>query len=71
MRLVYEDTGEEVQVGDRILVDGGLAKVDFFRPPHKPSSSGKVSVLHDGDDMSVEYYVGVIGAKWIEREDRA
>jgi hypothetical protein len=77
MRLVYKTTGSEVEIGDVIpLKDDALdlsARVMFFRPPHKPSSSGKVSVtvLGNENQFSAEYYVGVIGAEWIEREDRA
>ncbi len=73
MRLVYEETGEEVKIGD--VVDIGMSEmvtVDYFRPPHKPSSSGKVTVGFGKDNRGgqIEYYVGVIGAEWIEREDR-
>ena len=79
MRLVYEKTGEEVKVGDIVeLRDSTKVVVTFFREPHKPSSTGKVSVESPksittlGDDRrgSSEYFVGVIGAKWIEREDQ-
>ena len=66
MKLVYEGTTREVKVGDEVtLGDGETVTVTYFRPPHKPSSSGKVSV-----DGNREYYVSVIGAEWIEREDR-
>lgn len=37
----------------------------YFSHPHKPSSEGKVSL-----ENGMEYYVSVIGAEWIEREDR-
>jgi len=71
MRLVYEDSGTEVQVGDkRETGRGEVVEVTYFREPHKPSSSGKVSVVEEGLTGSREYYVGVIGAKWIEREDQ-
>ena len=77
MRLIYEDTGEEVKTGDNILMkDGSCWIVDFFREPHKPSSSGKVYILPAGEIDGLrmaggrEFYVSVIGAKWIEREDR-
>jgi len=71
MKLVYKDTNNEVKVGDSvILFDGTVGKVTYFRPPHKSSSSGKVSIRMDGDSFDSEYYVSVIGAEWVEREDR-
>ena len=70
MRLVYKGTNDEVQVGDEVTLKGGKsACVEYFTKPHKPESQGKV-VIRTLDDYSMEYYVGVIGAEWIEREDR-
>lgn len=71
MRLIYEATGQEVKVGD-VVKDfrGDECEVTYFRPPHKPSSQGKISIRKTGKEFSQEVYVGVIGAKWIEREDR-
>lgn len=69
MKLVYSATREPVKIGDRVTTERGLdCEVGYFRPPHKPSSSGYVTVLVDGQQQ--EYYVSVIGAEWIEREDR-
>lgn len=66
MRLIYEATGKEVKVGDIAYTkQGEPVEVEYFAPPHKPSSEGKFSVKRGG-----EFYVSVIGAKWIEREDR-
>jgi len=73
MRLIYNEYGTEVKVGDEVtLRDGVKARVTYFAKPHKPASSGKVSIESGSGDntRSAEYYVGVIGAKWIEREDR-
>lgn len=71
MRLVYKATGEEVKVGDVVTMrDGNQCEVKYFRPPHSSSSSGKVTVKEDGRSFQMEYYVSVIGAEWIEREDR-
>lgn len=71
MKLVYKSTRQEVKIGDRItLSNGDEVTVTFFREPHKSSSSGKVSVEQDAIRWTNEYYVGVIGAEWIEREDR-
>jgi hypothetical protein len=76
MRLVYSEPlkhGEivEVQVGDNVSVgsEDEPAEIWYFRPPHKPASSGKVTVKYPSGGAA-EYYVGVIGAEWIEREDR-
>lgn len=64
MQLVYKHTRTPVAVGDKVKVNGVDAVVEYFRPPHKPSSEGKVS-------LSIgEFYVGVIGAEWINRTDR-
>ena len=71
MKLVYKETGKEVKVGDIITMsDGEKCEVTYFKPPHKPSSSGKVLVKFENRNCNMEYYVGVIGAEWIEREDR-
>lgn len=73
MKLIYKGTTREVKVGDVVAdpsraADGVLGVVHYFRPPHKPSSSGKVTVQCAG--AMREYYVSVIGAEWVEREDR-
>jgi hypothetical protein len=86
MRLVYDaDPTQEVEVGDVVYLplnrddpsDTRVRRlvVRYFRPPHKPSSSGKVvleepNMDEDRNSLVHEYYVGVIGATWIEREDR-
>lgn len=74
MRLVYTATQQPVAIGDRVTVDGFELVVDYFAKPHKPDSSGKVSLRVPGNtDVcgGPEYYVSIIGAEWIEREDRA
>lgn len=65
MKLVYKKTGEPVKVGDPVEVNGVATTVSYFREPHKPSSEGKVSL-----ESGAEYYVSIIGAEWIGREDR-
>lgn len=72
MRLVYKDTQKEVKVGDICkLKDGTECMVNYYRKPQSPASSGKVTVQFGEDRFNtMEYYVGVIGAEWIEREDR-
>jgi hypothetical protein len=71
MKLVYSTSGREVKVGDKVVLrDGRKVTVDYFREPHKASSEGKVTVKAPGQTMGSEYYVSVIGAEWVEREDR-
>lgn len=70
MRLVYTDTGKEVQLGDILFdTDGEQVTIEFFRKPHKPSSSGKMSIKGD-DGHTYERYVNHYGLEWIEREDQ-
>lgn len=75
MKLVYKATGLPVALGD--LVTLGDAKewmrVASFRRPHKPSSQGHVTVEPLNPRWIAdrrEYYVSIIGAEWIDREDR-
>jgi len=74
MKLVYTKTETEVKVGDVVNIgeedEVENVEVIHFREPHKSSSSGKVSVKYVDHDWSREFYVSVIGAEWIEREDR-
>lgn len=77
MKLVYTKSqkgitvGQDVKVGDKVrLLHLGLCEVTFFRPPHKPSSEGKINLKAIGAKVESEFYVKVIGAEWIEREDR-
>ena len=65
MKLVYEKTNQEVKVGDKVKdFRGDYLVVKDFAKPHKPSSSGRVYT-----DQGI-FYVGVIGAKWINRGDQ-
>ena len=70
MKLIYKKTGKEVELGDVVnLSEGDKAEVVYLRPPHKPGSSGKVSVKYVDKDWSQEFYVSVIGAEWIDWEE--
>lgn len=72
MKLVYKETNVPVKVGDKVRVGDAsneMIEVTYFRQPHKPASDGKVSVKYKNGSTS-EFYVGVIDAHWIEREDR-
>lgn len=76
MRLIYQATKKPVALGDAIVLqrEGETARhytVGYFREPHKPASEGKVTLYLGGNPRaSQEYYVSVIGAKWVDREDR-
>ena len=75
MRLVYNFGGAEVQIGDKcVLRDNEEVEVVGIQEPHKPESTGRVHVIPAGTDaddgMPMSYFPSVIGAKWIEREDR-
>lgn len=70
MRLVYEKTGDPVMAGDLVSSqDGELFRLDFYREPHKPSSTGRVYVTPTAGGCQREFFPSVVGAKWIERED--
>ena len=43
MRLIYKDSGKEVQVGDEVKIHDDTYQVSFFRKPYYAGSSGKVS----------------------------
>ena len=70
MKLIHKSTGNAVLVGDEVELDGETLTVAYFEKPHKASASGRVTVQWE-DGAEREYYVGVIGAEWVEREDRA
>ena len=72
MRLVYTTCQKEVAIGDKVHVhNSGVMLVTGIQKPHNPASTGRVYVkpLDGGSEGS--YYPSVIGAEWIEREDRA
>lgn len=61
MKLICKATGEPAVIGQ--MYAGFILK--GFRPPHKPSSSGKCWTADNR-----EFFVGVLGLEWIDREDR-
>lgn len=72
MKLIYtegERAGHEVKVGDKFEKSGDWTVVDMPEP-HKPGSEGKVYVRQAGHTHTADYYVSVIGARWIDRTDR-
>ena len=73
MKLIYTNDNEEVSINDIVDIRGIKHRIVDLSPPHKPSSSGHVYVQRFTDTSSASvnrYYVGVIGAEWIDREDR-
>ena len=72
--LVRETSGETVKNG-ALLSDfrGETWILTGGQPPHKPSSTGRVSVRRmlqpvspDSPDTSAEFYPSVVGLKWVE-----
>jgi hypothetical protein len=70
--LVDAASGKHILVGDTLTTfRGEKVKIESMRPPHKPSSSGHVTILHLSDDPKVigamiEVYPGVINAKFVQ-----
>ena len=70
MKLIYIKDLRPVSVGDLVTdFKGRKGIVKHFVPPHKPASSGHISVELAGT-MDGYNYVGVWGMEWIDREDR-
>jgi len=58
-------TGKILKVGDKVKTfRGETFTITGMRPPHKPNSSGHVSVKRHGSKWECEYYPGVIDAKY-------
>jgi hypothetical protein len=73
MKLINSETGNEVKVGDAVTTfrdeDGTVTDVE---EPRKPSSTGRVYVkfTYPNASLTKEFFPSVIGAEWVEREDR-
>jgi hypothetical protein len=69
-KLINEETGLEIQVGDKVTSSGGDEYIlQSFKEPHKPSSTGRVYVKPaNGEGMSREFFPSVIGAKIVEHQ---
>jgi len=69
MRLMIN--GKEAVIGQEVTTfcgkKGTLTRID---KPHKPSSTGRVYIDDEDGNFMGEYFPGVIGGKWIEREDQ-
>jgi len=73
MRLVYtsdDNTGKEVAKGDTVeLSSGEMVTVDSIEKPRHGGSTGRVYIKYENGSIQ-GYYPSVVGAEWIEREDR-
>lgn len=75
--LVNETSGETVESGVTLKTFRGEEVVLISgMPPHKPSSTGRVSVRSKSQTgsqasryTSMELYPGVVGLKWEERPE--
>lgn len=70
MRLVYIGTDRPVLIGDMVTLNGNLHEITHIPQPRSAASEGKLCVEPPGSNGSREFYVSVVGAQWIEREDR-
>jgi len=67
-KLVSKETGEEVELGAKLIsFRNEEYKYIGGNPPHKPSSSGSVFV--EKGDSGWSYYPNVFGLKWEERDE--
>ena len=67
MNLIYTKTGKEVKIGDiATTFRDQKVVVVYFAEPHKITSSGKVTCRPVDSKDSEEFFVGVIGAEWID-----
>ena len=72
VKLIHTLTLKTAEIGDKVTtLKGTRGTIAHFIPPHKPSSSGHVSVkFSDQNTMNAYNYVSVWGLEWIDREDR-
>lgn len=67
--LIDYVTAAEIKIGDRRNTTRNVpVTVMGFLPPHKPASTGKVSVAYATGETML-YYPGVINAKFVEISD--
>lgn len=69
MYRLLNSEGKEVKKGDKYTdFRGEEHKVISFSPPHKPSSAGFVYTEQRGG-WKQEFYVTVLGLKWVHYEN--
>jgi hypothetical protein len=65
MKLIHEDTGVEVEIGETVKdFRGEPAEVTGWATPLTSASTGRVHVKENGHDS--EYYPGVFGLKIVK-----
>ena len=76
MKLIYEKAnldhqpGDPVRPGDLVMLSSGEhCMVESITLPHKPSSTGRVTVSW-GDGGTSTFFPSVLNAKWIDRDDQ-
>lgn len=66
MKLVRQCSGEQVNVGDRVVdFRGTTAVVTGWSEPHKPESTGRVHIT-EGENSTGSYYPEVFGLEFVE-----
>jgi len=81
MRLIYVQTGKEVEIGDVVwTVKGMKGRVTGWSKPKKPSSTGRVYIKEMPEEVITqllgefnanhEFFPSVIKAAWVDREDQ-
>lgn len=76
MKLIYETAnldhqpGDEVRCGDLVMLSSGEhCMVEAITKPHKPGSTGRVTVSWDDGSIST-FFPSVLPTKWVDREDQ-
>ena len=63
MHLINTTTGEQINIGQIVTTFRGEQKIlRNFRPPHKPSSTGRVGLDNLDGTFFGEYFPSVINA---------
>lgn len=75
MKLVYTASGQEVKVGDRVMLsqqEYARRVITAIERPRSPASTGRVYVAASMKDAweAQGYFPSVFDMEWIEREDR-
>jgi hypothetical protein len=67
-KLVTADNDQPLNVGDIALTFAReTVKIVAVSPPHKPSSTGHVTVEFENGGPTREYFPGVINAKFVQQ----
>jgi len=71
MKLVNKLTGNEVLVGHKIMLStGNVVTVTSIQEPRHGGSTGRVYVKYPISKNEIGFYPSVVGAHWVDREDR-